>query len=72
MRMSKHVEREYVAFMIVVIVLILLSASLLVGEVEGPGHPVGFETILHGSLCNDDYYDYNHTGGYLVIRNGTS
>ena len=54
------------------LVLILLSASLLVREVEGPGDPVKFETIIDYSNCPHNYDEYNFTGGYVVIRNGTA
>lgn len=70
MRMSRLVEKRHI-IMTVVLVLILLSASLLVREVEGPGDPVEFETILDYSRCPNDYYGYNSSGGFVVIKNGT-
>jgi hypothetical protein len=68
---SRLVKKRYVIIS-VVLVLLLLSASFLVREVEGPGNPVEFETILHYSRCPNDHYGYNSTGSSLVIRNGTA
>jgi hypothetical protein len=71
--MSEQIDRRRVAVMSVLLVLILLSASLLVHEDEGPGEPVEFETILDYGRCPDDYnYSYILPGSYSVIRNGTA
>lgn len=70
--MSKHVERTYPIFMIVVLVLILLTSSFLIQEAERPGDPVTYETLDFGPISGWREGDSEYEGEYIVVRNQTA